>query len=264
MRWIRAYPTLLRAFWARALEYRGQSIIWILASVLPLIMMLVWLTIADQGGPVAGYDRQGFISYFLAVVFMRRMVGVWIIWDLDRDIRQGMLSPQLLRPIDPVHMHFTRILSLRPLQIILVGPPLALAALLLGAQYQLTAINVITAVVAVFGAIFIEFFAQMLIGALAFWITQAIAVAEAWFYVRSLLSGWIIPIDLFPPAVTAALTYLPFRYMLSFPVEIVLGRLSLLQIVQGLLVQFGWALTLFIFYRLLWRRGLRHYGAVGA
>lgn len=265
MRWIKAYPTLLRAFWARSLEYRGQSIIWILSGILPLIMMMVWLAIADQqAGPVAGYDQAGFISYYLAVIFLRRMIGVWIIWDLDRDIRLGSLSPQLLRPIDPVHMHLTRMLALRPLQVIIVGPPIALAAWLLGARYDWSLTAVFFVVVTVFGALLIEFFAQMVIGALGFWMTQALAVVNAWFYLRSLFSGWIVPIDLFPPTITAALVYLPFRYMLSFPVEIALGRLSLAQIGQGLLTQYSWALAFFIVYRLLWRRGLRRYGAVGA
>ncbi len=264
-RWIKVYPTLLRAAWARALEYRGQMIIWILSSVLPLVMLLVWLTIADEeGGPVGGYSPTDFISYFLAVVFMRRMVGVWIIWDLDIQIRKGELSPQLLKPLDPVHHYFTRILAHRPLQVILVGPPIALAAWLMGAQYELSFANLFFILLAILGATLIEFFAQMVIGAMAFWITQAVSLAEAWFYVRMFFSGYIVPIDLFPTAVSTALLYLPFRYMLSLPVEILLGRLSLAEIGQAFLIQYTWAFLLFLLYSFLWQRGLRQYSAVGA
>lgn len=264
MRAFKAYPTLLRAYWARALEYRGQSIIWILSSVLPLIMMTVWLSIAGETGEVGSYDRVGFISYYLAVTLLRRLVGVWIIWDIDRDIRQGLLSPQLLRPIDPVHMHFSRILALRPLQLLLVGPPVVVAALLFGAQYDLRPFSLLLVLVAIFGAMCIEFFVQMAVGALGFWITQAVAVAEIWFYARALLSGWIIPIDLFPEAIVNWLRYLPFRYVLSFPIEMLLGLLSLPEIGVGLLLQYGWLAAIFGLYWLLWQRGLRQYGAVGA
>ena len=264
MRVLRAYPTLLRAYWARALEYRGQSIIWILSSILPLIMMTVWLSIAGETGEIGSYDRVGFISYYLAVTVMRRMVGVWIIWDLDRDIRQGLLSPQLLRPIDPVHMHFSRILALRPLQFILVGPPVIIAALLFGAQYDLRPLTILFVLLAIFGAMCIEFFMQMATGALAFWLTQAVAITEVWFYARALFSGWIIPIDLFPAPIANALQVLPFRYVLSFPIEILLGRLTLAEIGFGFAVQYGWLLLIFLLYRLLWTRGLREYGAVGA
>jgi ABC-2 type transport system permease protein len=263
MTWIKAYPALLKAYWARALEYRGQIIIWILASILPLIMMLVWLTISKEG-PVAGYDSVGFISYFLMVTLMRRLTGAWIIWDMDSDIRKGTLSPQLLKPIHPIHHLFTRVAASKPLQVILVGPPIAVAAILLGARYDLSLASLLFTLLGACGAMLLEFFAQAIIGATAFWITQANSLAEAWFLIRALFSGWIVPIDLFPPAITGALIFLPFRYALSFPVEIVLGRLSPDQIASGFAIQFAWVGLFYVVYRALWRRGLRRYGAVGA
>ena len=263
MTWIKAYPTLLKAYWARALEYRGQILIYILSGILPLIMMLVWLSIAEDG-PVAGYDATGFISYYLIVILMRRLAGAWIVWDMDHDIRKGALSPQLLKPIHPIHHLFARVVASKPVQVMLVGPPVVVAAILLGARYDLSIGSLLLTALAAFGALLIEFFAQAIIGTAAFWITQATSLAEAWFLIRALFSGWIIPIDLFPPAITGALMFLPFRYTLSFPIEIILGRLSLAQIGLGLAIQFAWAAALFIAFRLMWQRGLRHYGAVGA
>ena len=74
----------------------------------------------------------------------------------------------------------------------------------------------------------------------------------------------MVPIDLFPAAVTNALRFLPFRYVLSFPVELTLGRLSLADIGFGLPMQYAWVLFFFLLYRLLWSRGLKSYSAVGA
>ena len=263
MTWLKAYPALLKAYWARALEYRSQILIYILSSVLPLVMMLVWLTIAEQG-PITGYDSTAFISYFLMVTLMRRMTGAWIIWEMDNDIRKGTLSPQLLKPINPIHHLFARVLASKPVQIILVGPPVAIAAILLGARYDLSIGSLLLTTLAACGGLLIEFFAQAIIGTTAFWITQANSLAEAWFLVRALFSGWIIPIDLFPPVITNVLTYLPFRYALSFPVEIILGRRSLAEIGIGLAIQFAWVTAFYLAYRALWQRGLKRYGAVGA
>lgn len=265
LRWIKVYPALLRAYWARALEYRGQIIIWILSSVLPLVMLLVWLTIAEeQGGTVSGYDQNDFISYFLAIVFMRRMVGVWIIWDLDASIRKGELSPQLLRPIDPVHHLFARVLAIRPLNILLMGPPFLAASWAFSAQYDLSFTSLFFVVAAILGATLAEFFAQMIIGAMSFWITQSLSVAEAWFFIRMMFSGYVVPLDMFPTAVTNTLFYLPFRYMLSFPTEIFLGRLETAEIGQGFAVQLAWVITFYLTYSFLWQRGLKQYSAVGA
>jgi ABC-2 type transport system permease protein len=183
---------------------------------------------------------------------------------MDSDIRKGTLSPQLLKPIHPIHHLFTRVIASKPLQVILVGPPIALAAILLGARYDLSIPTVLLALVAIVGGLLIEFFAQAIIGTSAFWITQATSLAEAWFLLRSILSGWIVPIDLFPPAITSALMWLPFRYCLSFPIEIVMGRLSIEQIGIGLVIQYAWAVGFLVLFRRMWQRGLKHYGAVGA
>lgn len=267
LRWLKTYPTLIKAYWARALQYRAQIFIWVLSSTLPLIMMMVWITIAQQNadGMVNGFSQLDFISYYLAVTFMRRMTGVWIIWDLDRDIRLGMLSPQLLRPIDPMHHYFVRsVIAIRPVQFMIIAPPVFLAMWLFGAQYDLRPLNILLMLLAAFSASLIEFFAQALIGMLAFWITQVISIVNAWFLLRALFSGWIIPIAMFPATIVTALMYLPFRYMLSFPVEIFLGNLTAAEIGLGFAIQWGWILILFVGYRLLWRTGLKHYSAVGA
>lgn len=264
MSWLKTYPTLLKAYWARALEYRGQIIIWILSSVLPLVMMMVWISVSDTTGPIAGYNSAGFISYYLMVTLFRRLTGVWIIWDMDHDIRQGTLSPQLLKPLNPIHHLFTRVLASKPLQLILVGPPIFIASVLLNAHYDLSVSSIALALAATAGGLLIEFFAQALVGATAFWITQSLALAEAWFWIRALLSGWIIPIGVFPAWLHEPLQVLPFRYCLSFPIEIMLGRLTLDQIAFGLIVQYAWVIGLSAAFRLMWRRGLRLYGAVGA
>ena len=79
---------------------------------------------------------------------------------MDNDIRKGTLSPQLLKPIHPVHHLFTRVLASKPLQAILVGPPIAIASIALGAQYDLSIRALVLTLLAVFGALLIEFFAQ--------------------------------------------------------------------------------------------------------
>ena len=61
---LRAYPTLLRAYFARALEYRVQALIQLLWGASPLVMMAVWLTMV-QTGPIGGFDANAFIGYYL-------------------------------------------------------------------------------------------------------------------------------------------------------------------------------------------------------
>jgi ABC-2 type transport system permease protein len=51
---------------------------------------------------------------------------------------------------------------------------------------------------------------------------------------------------------------------LGFPVEILTGQLSWVEIRFGFLVTLGWIVFFLAIYRALWRVGLRRYEAVGA
>ena len=264
MSWLKAYPTLLKAYYASSIEYRGQILIWILSSVLPLVMMLVWIQIANTQGPINGFSSIDFVEYYLMVTFFRRLTGAWIFWDVDADIRNGTLSPQLLKPIHPLHHALTHVIASKPIQIIIVLPPIIIASLLVGAHYDLRLQTLVLAFLATTGALLIEFLVQAIIGSFAFWISHGQAVIDVWFWTRSLLSGWIIPLAMFPVALQALLVVLPFRYCLAFPIEIVLGGLTPDQIALGLVIQFAWVGVFFALFQLVWRRGLKSYGAVGA
>jgi ABC-2 type transport system permease protein len=264
MSWLKAYPTLLKVYYARSIEYRGQILIWILSSVLPLVMMLVWIQIANTQGSINGFSSIDFVEYYLMVTLFRRLTGAWIFWDLDADIRKGTLSPLLLKPIHPLHHLMTRVIANKPIQIVIVLPPIIIASLLVGAQYDLRLPTLVLTFVATAGALLIEFLMQAIIGSLAFWISHGEAIVEVWLWVRALLSGWIIPLAMFPAALQALLVYLPFRYCLAFPIEIVLGGLTPDQIALGLTIQFAWVGMFFGLFQIIWRRGLKSYAAVGA
>jgi ABC-2 type transport system permease protein len=85
------------------------------------------------------------------------------------------------------------------------------------------------------------------------------------YYVLMLfLSGQVAPIGLFPAPVQLAANVLPFRWMVAFPVELLLGRLSLRETAAGFAVLLAWLAVGFVGLRITWRLGLKQYSAVGA
>jgi ABC-type uncharacterized transport system permease subunit len=55
-----------------------------------------------------------------------------------------------------------------------------------------------------------------------------------------------------------------FPYMLAFPVEVLTGSVSTPAVyLRGFTGQVVWLAVWWALYRLVWRRGRRHYGAVG-
>ena len=78
------------------------------------------------------------------------------------------------------------------------------------------------------------------------------------------LSGQIAPLSLFPPAFQTVANIMPFRWMLGFPVELILGRLTPTEALIGLGAQALWIGLAFVLMRIVWRAGIRLYSAVGA
>ncbi len=68
---------------------------------------------------------------------------------------------------------------------------------------------------------------------------------------------------LLPHALKETSSYLPYRYMLGFPVEVLLGKLTPSEIYVGSLIQVAWILVVVALHSVVWRTGLRHYTAVG-
>jgi ABC-type uncharacterized transport system permease subunit len=92
----KAWAPFVRAF-ADLAEYRAEIEIWMISGSLPLVMMAVWIGLASSG-PIGGYSADDFVAYFLLVFLVRQFTVVWVVWELDREIRLGELSPKLLRP----------------------------------------------------------------------------------------------------------------------------------------------------------------------
>jgi ABC-2 type transport system permease protein len=261
---LRKFLVELKASWHLTLEYRIAVFIWIFAMVLPLIMLAGWLSIAESG-PVGRFGREDFIAYYIASLFVRNLTGIWVIWEQDRDIRQGRLSFKLLKPMNPIVHYIALGLGSKPIRVgILIPVVLAIPFLIPGVHFVTDPLQLALFVPAVFGAWAIAFLIQYTTGLLGFWISQSLSLHDAWFAVFSLLSGYLIPLELFPPRVRDVLFLTPFRYMLSFPVEIFTKQLNLAQIVQGLAVQWMWLLVFYFLYRFVWARGLKRYSAVGA
>ncbi|MDE3090572.1 MAG: ABC-2 family transporter protein, partial [Chloroflexota bacterium] len=144
--------------------------------------------------------------------------------------------------------------------------PLALAAWLIfpTIHYHLTPVRVVLFLAAMAAAWFIRFMAQYIFGLLAFWVSDSMTLNDIWFAFTEMLGGMIAPLDLFPPQVTAIANWLPFRFMLAFPVEIVSGRLTPQDTAAGAAAMAFWVVLAFVIYRWVWSRGIRQFSAFGA
>lgn len=251
---------------ASQLQYRAALFIWLIGHILePLILLVVWSAVSrTNGGSAGGFTTGGFASYFIVLMLVNHITFTWIMYEYEYRVRQGTLSFALLRPVHPIHADIADNMSFK----LITLPAMLLIAALLAAAFHPTMLFVPWAAVAFVPALvmasLLRFLVEWTLALTAFWTTRVNAANQAYYVLMLFLSGQIAPPSLLPLPIRIAAAILPFRWMISFPVELLLGRLSPAQALVGFVAQIAWLVISLILLRIVWRAGVRVYSAVGA
>jgi ABC-2 type transport system permease protein len=260
---IRALPTLFRIGFAEAVAYRAEMLVWILATTMPLVMLALWTAVAREA-PIGPFGEEDFIAYFLATFIVRQLTGSWAAWQINFEIKSGVLAARLLRPLPVVISYAVDNLSAVPMRV-LVSVPVALIGLASVGRNMLpsSALAWSYLVLAVAGGWLITFLVNVGIGTLALYMESSNKLMDVWFAAFMVFSGYMIPIELFPDAWRKVADYLPFRYQIGLPVEIFTNRYSEEYALSLLVRQWTYVGLVALVVTLLWRRGLRRFAAFG-
>ncbi len=263
LRTARALPTLLRVGLAEAVAYRAEFLVWLLSTNMPLVMLALWSAVA-RDAPVGRFGQRDFAAYYLATLVVRLLTGAWVIWELNYEIRQGTLAFRLLRPVHPLVVYACENIAAMPLRV-LISLPVAVGLLLAVGGSRITHDPLLVALfpLTVVGAWAITFLAMSIVGALAFYIDSAASLFEIWMGLQGVFSGYLVPLELFPRWVGLAARFLPFRYMLAFPVEMITGMQSRERALLELGIQWAFVAVLLAAAGAIWRAGLRRFAAFG-
>jgi len=260
---VRALPSLFRVGFAQAIAYRAEFLVWVLATNMPLVMLVLWTAVAREA-PVGRFGEAQFVAYFLATLIVRMLTGSWVVWELNFEIRQGTIGMKLLRPIHPLLVYATDNLAALPLRA-LVSLPVAVLALWWVGHGQLSSDPVlwIVAPVAIVGAWAMTFCATSFIGTLGFFWDSSMSLFQLWLGFFFVFSGYILPLELLPSWLYAVVRWLPFRYLLSFPVETILGLVDREGALVALGIQSAYTAVFLALALWTWRKGLVRYSAFG-
>ena len=254
--------SMLRIGFAEAVAYRGEVLIWILSTTMPLIMFAMWSSLAAEA-PLGRFDEPTFAAYFLATLVVRQLSAAWVVWELNWTIRTGALSPLLLRPVHPLLYFALQNMGVLPFRIAILIPVVAGAVFFMPEMpFALTPTNLALFVWTTFWAWVLTFSIQCMFGVLALYTQQSLSFQDAWFGLWSLMSGYLIPLALVPGLQRVA-NWLPFRAMGSLPTEIIVGHLEGRDLWQGLSAQLAWVVIVLLLVRAVWRSAIRRFEAFG-
>ena len=176
----------------------------------------------------------------------------------------GTMAMRLLRPIHPLFTLAAGHVAAIPFRSLVVLPVAVILLVSSGSSALVTEpLQLALIVPSLALAWLITFTILFALGALSFWVTKTMALLNLYFGLFSLLSGYLLPLPLLPRFIARAAEVLPFRFMLSVPVELMTRTLDRRELATLLLGQLGWAIACVALAMFLWQRGVKRFESVG-
>jgi ABC-2 type transport system permease protein len=254
---------LIRGLWLSWMQYR--SFFFVLAfgwMIPPLIYLLVWSTAAGEGS-LGGYTRGGFVAYYLVLILVNQITYAQVNWTVGDLIRYGQINHILLRPIAPVFDALASEIAGKFVYLVFDLPILIVLAVIMKPEMSFTPEKGGLFLLALLFAWALRFLWGYWIALLAFWSARADALLTLQDSLIFLLAGQVAPIALLPGILKSVAVVLPFRYMVSFPVEVLTGSLSGNELTSGFSIQLVWLAAASILTLAIWRSGVQRYAGFG-
>jgi ABC-2 type transport system permease protein len=251
---------------AMMFQYRASLVIWTVGQILePLVYLIVWSAVASgTGGSVGNYTPADFAAYFIVLMVVNQVTYTWIMYEFEYRVRHGAFSAALLKPVHPIHSDIADNVTSKVITLPIVG--LVAVGLMLAFQTSISPPfwAVLVFIPSLFLAFLVRFLLEWTLAQTAFWTTRVSAVNQTYFVALLFLSGQIAPLTLMPAPIQVVSYILPFRWLLSFPVELISGRVSATGAMIGIGAQLGWLAASIVLLKFVWSKGVKTYTAVGA
>jgi ABC-2 type transport system permease protein len=221
--------------------------------------------ISAEGGQLGGATMSHLITYFSIAWLLRMVVDQGVDGDVAGEVQSGDIALALVRPLPLASYFFARFAGLGLARLVYYGVPAALLlGFLFGDDMSIAPERLVWFVPYVVIAFRLAFELQFLLGLLAFFIYVNRQVSWSVDMMIRLLSGLIVPLNLFPAQVAAWLEALPFQYLYYRPIQALLGPAAPGTLLAGLGVGLCWVLAFRALNRWVLARALRRHVIYGS
>ncbi|KKW42848.1 MAG: hypothetical protein UY92_C0003G0054 [Candidatus Magasanikbacteria bacterium GW2011_GWA2_56_11] len=227
-------------------------------------LVYLWLAVYAAGESLPGYSLPEIITYYLVLTALRITIadGIGMGFKVSEDIREGLITHYLLKPFSYSLEQGLLLAAQASINLVFALPPFIILGLFINRFIELPDLGDIAAfaLLTLIGLIF-YYLVYLLSAFSSFWIEKGSTAIYAMIVVSLLLSGSLLPLDLFPDWFQTASRYAPFQYLMYVPIQGFLGQIT--DWSRTLAVAAVWIVLLAAAARTVWLRGLKKYEAAG-
>ena len=243
-----AYPWELSAFFLRKFIYL-------------LFLSFFWLAVSRSTEGALNFRQ--LIAYFLLSSAVTNLIfsnstpfGRYIY----RKIRNGELSNFLIKPISTVPFLFFSFIGENWMNIFYALISATIAIIMIPPPGIL---NVVFFLVFIVLAFFVSFALNILIATLSFYFVEVAGIRNSFDHVRTIQSGSLIPLTMFPIMIKQVVMFTPFPLLAFIPTYTLQNPIQMWETLQMISISVAWASGLTVIMSVVWRKSLKKYEGVG-
>lgn len=256
---LRLYWEVGRRGYRRYATYRGATIAGIFTNTVFGFMRAYVLIALFQSRPhLGGYDVTDALTYAWLTQAALMTVYIWGWYEIAERIRSGDIVSDLQRPVDLQGYWLAQDLGRACYHAIFRGiPPFVLGALAFHLRIPANPATYLLFVLSLALAVCLSFALRYIVNILAFWLLDYRGVSTVAQTLWTFLSGFAVPLAIFPHTLRVIAEALPFAGMVQIPVDIFLEKYQGVSLLAALGRQLMWAVVLLMLGRWLFAMATR-------
>ena len=243
---MKKYLYLIKTSFINTLDYRQELVTNFVISILIFASMAIfWRAVFVDHDELKGFNFTGIIQYYIFLSILLDIVDTQFAFKFIKEILNGHVTNLLLKPVNIKQWLFVRelgqILPLLLIKLVVFG---IFFEIFIG-HFEIQVINLLGALLVLPISFAINANIYFILGCIAFWLGEIKGLLYGIRRVIMFISGGLIPMVFFPDMLQNIVTYLPFKYVFQFPLEIFTEGVSVDKL-PNLIVMLVWLVVLSI------------------
>jgi ABC-2 type transport system permease protein len=263
MGYIHKLSSLVKIHFKNAFIYRMDFMASIIITPIIILMeYFTWRMFFSMSPNIQGYTFDDIIKYYVIIMLVSHFIYNQVGQRVQQKIMYGDLNQFLLKPMDVISQFLSEDMAQRMIAFLVEVIPLFIIMTIV-LKISLPWYNIILVLISMIFAFFINFFIGFFMGLLSFWLYKSESFQWLMFWFLMMMSGQFIPLEFFGETFFNISKFMPFYYMRYGVAQIFLGKLTVIESIQIIGIQFVWILILYGIVRFFYGIAVKQYGAVG-
>ena len=243
---MRLYWELFGLGFRRTAAYRAAAISGAITNTFfGFLRAYVFIALYQSRPDAGGYSLTDALTFAFVTQGLAALVALWSWWDISETVQTGQVATDLSRPYDYQLAWLAQDYGRAAYQLgMRTVPPTVVGMIAFGFGLPTDPLRWVLVVPSLLLAIAVSFGWRFCLNLTSFWIIDHRGVAGLGLVAGFLLSGFVVPLAMWPEGLRAAVALLPFAAMVAVPVDVLLGKLQGVDLVAALALQAFWAIAM--------------------